>query len=124
MKKLEQLLDAYPLLYRGFRGFECYDGWYDLLDELSATLEAHLLAHHPDWVAGGEPVVLQVKEKFAGLRFYMAQYDEVIDTAIRQAEARSIETCERCGLPGQLIESGWYRIRCEGCYLMEQEQQR
>ena len=39
-----------PTAVPGFSGFACHDGWYDLLDELSATLEAHLKAHHPEMV--------------------------------------------------------------------------
>ena len=37
-----RLLNAYPLLYRNLRDqtFECNDGWFDLVDQVSADIES------------------------------------------------------------------------------------
>ena len=61
--------------------------------------------------------VVQVKEKFGGLRFYIGgvsrdKYDGVYD-AINAAEALSYLTCEDCGAPGEPREGGWIRTLCD-----------
>jgi len=82
---LKALPAKYPLIYRALgrtgryplhpfahRGFECGDGWYAIIDELSAWLEteARLLK-----IAGRPaPLVVQVKEKFGGLCFSVRQF--------------------------------------------------
>lgn len=60
--------------------------------------------------------VLQVKEKFGGLRFYTgaapAEYDALVD----EMEGLSLETCERCGQPGKLDDSFyWLLTLCDTC---------
>ena len=90
------------------------NGWFYLLDSLCERLQ--FWTDH-----NGAPQLLaaQVKEKFAGLSFYVqcANREERIageqHGMIRMAGAVSLHTCEVCGGPGwQVIESGWYRARC------------
>lgn len=60
--------------------------------------------------------IVQVKEKFGGLRFYVdsAPRGSGLFDAIRKAEAKSFETCEECGKPGKQVSvRGWQRTRCE-----------
>lgn len=112
----DKLCKKYPGLYRnrnmdprftcmcwGFPG----DGWYNLLDELSAILE-------PLGV-----IADQVKEKFGGLRFYYhgGKYDDTskIDAAIQKAEEVAMKTCEICGEPGKVRGGGWMQVRCDKC---------
>jgi hypothetical protein len=82
------------------RGFELGDGWFDILWRLCEDLEP--------LVAGHEFEVLQVKEKFGGLRFYvrfdglrLSHADDAISRRIGAAMQESFHTCEVCGQPGK-----------------------
>jgi len=60
--------------------------------------------------------ILQVKEKFGGLRIYTHGGDyEAIDAAVRDAERKASTTCEHCGAPGVLRHSdnGYLFTACE-----------
>ena len=99
----KQLIEDFPTLYgnldprspMAWYGFQCADGWFDLLYGLSAK------------VAAVSPAikVIQVKDKFHELRFYTThggltqeQKDTFYDH-IREAEIASRLTCEICGNP-------------------------
>lgn len=56
--------------------------------------------------------VIQVKEKFGGLRFYTNFETEEISKLIENAEDKSYITCEECGKPGQLRKGGWLLTLC------------
>ena len=82
----------------------CDTGWHDLV---VATIDAMVEAVKPD----GRFAVLQVKEKFGGLRIYT--FDARLSAIARDAEERSYAICETCGAPGTLGEhGGWYRTAC------------
>ena len=111
------LVETYPNLYRDYGGdmrqtcmhwgFECGDGWFDLIKELSAKLEPLGI------------VAAQVKEKFGSLRFYTTgepvEVADEVDRAIDEAEAKSEVTCEDCGKPGEINDGCWLSVRCESC---------
>lgn len=108
------LREAYPLIYPagqlGF-GIECGIGWYDLISQLSADIQQHV-----DQTGVPQVVATQVKEKFAGLRFYHLGGDEAIDDMISAAREQSLTICEICGEPGTLHGNPpkrWYRTRCD-----------
>lgn len=112
MKRLDTLIGTPPFLQeKGSRwpfdifGFECGDGWYDLIAECGANVHAI------------DPTVRvhQVKEKFGTLRFYASRYPEGILEVIHEAERRSAVTCEDCGAAGELKQGGWLRTLCDGC---------
>ena len=65
--------------------------------------------------AGGRQFeVLQVKEKFGGLRFYVnCRKEEAIRQRIGAAAEESFRTCEVCGQPGKLREDGWIKTLCD-----------
>ena len=86
------------------------EGWQPLVQRLIEELEAI----SPDFE------IMQVKEKFGGLRFYahfpeglVGEMQEVVD----RAEADSLQVCERCGKPGTTDDDGafWLKTLCEGC---------
>ncbi len=58
------------------------------------------------------PVIMQVKEKFGGLRFYVHNGNEKIRNYISFAEAMSGCTCEECGAPGEPRNDGWVKVLC------------
>ena len=139
-KELEQkLFETYPDLFPGGRdvdqtkslmcyGFECGDGWYDILNNLCWTI-SHIVKGFK-WANKiiTPVVVVQVKEKFGTLRFYydggdwvdkttkeFIQHCDYIDGAIMFAEDLSEKTCEYCGKPGVVRTDGWWKCLCDEC---------
>jgi hypothetical protein len=96
-------------------GFECGDGWFNILDQLMGNIQ-----HHIDWKNRTEEVVPQVtldqvKEKFGTLRFYYSGGDDYISGLVSMAESMSGVTCEGCGNPGKQKGGGWIKTICEPC---------
>lgn len=82
-------------------------GWGGIIDALVPKLFA----------AGWDGGLLQVKEKFGGLRFYVASGNDEIFDAIKEAEGKSIVTCEITGKPGKLrTDLGWVTTLCDEEY--------
>jgi hypothetical protein len=54
--------------------------------------------------------IIQVKEKWGGLRIYTDFFNDTLDQKIREVEKRSFTVCEVSGMPGKLRKcNGWYR---------------
>ena len=94
-------------------GFECGDGWYNIINTLCANIQNHIDWKNKKEIVVPQVIVDQVKEKFGGLRFYYEGGDDVIDGMVRMAEGMSEVTCEICGKPGESQGSGWIRTLCE-----------
>jgi hypothetical protein len=105
-------------------------GWHGILERLFAA--------KPDWIK-----VVQVKEKFGGLRFYLDDGTVRVDfiglgsltvpaeqehldedrtlqlTAFKklvdEAEAESFSICEDCGAPAEQRPGVWIHALCEPC---------
>ena len=122
-----------PIIYRGRHddlkkslmsfGFCCGEGWFYLINELSQQVEIIANQQKNDGCADDDlPIVVQVKEKFGGLRFYMRNQTEAISSLIEAAEAKSYRVCEVCGQPGATYrDDGWYRTECDSCRLKIKE---
>lgn len=119
MKELEDLRKKYPFLndvrsnscYAYF-GFECNNGWYDIVDELCGKIQKYI-----DENSVENLYVAQIKEKFGGLRFYVAGGDSAIHGFIAEAERKSFTTCEMCGEEGKNRDlDGWLMTLCERHY--------
>jgi len=125
-EKSKELFDKFPLLFAGKTkpmteslmcfGFECGDGWFDLLNGLSEKIDA---IFQKSGLPNEEyPKAVQVKEKFGGLRFYIegmsnAIFDEVYKV-IDEAEAASLKICEQCGEPGEIRDDrSWIVTLCD-----------
>jgi len=80
-------------------------GWRGILDKLIDDLEK----------MGWNGEVLQVKEKFGGLRFYISYGTKEIQDRIYKAEEESFKTCENCGKPGKLTGTYWIKTLCKEC---------
>ncbi len=89
------------------RWIQCGPGWYPIL----ARPDPQLRQIDPDYQ------VLQIKEKFGTLRFYLAGlYYELGMAAVAEAEAEAARTCELCGSPGHLrTRNSWLRTVCDDC---------
>lgn len=102
----ERLFTEFPDLFRGRHlpitqnlmgfGFECEDGWYDLIRQLAADITAHAEE------AGLKPLAMQVKQELGALRFSVDKADAHVYALCAAAEQQSSTICERCGKPGQL----------------------
>lgn len=83
-------------------------GWIDIVLRLNDALEEIL----PDYT------IVQIKEKFAGLRYYIGSYgcakdDPRIAMAremIAEAEQASMRTCQVCGEPGRYRDGAAYMV--------------
>ena len=102
-------------------GFECGDGWFNILDQLMGNIQ-----HHIDWKnqqkekfdrgEGCPQVTLdQVKEKFGTLRFYYTGGDDYISGMVSLAESMTGVTCESCGNIGERRGGGWVHTYCTPC---------
>jgi len=124
----EQLFRSYPLFYRkasdqqdrnpiDYWGIEVADGWYELLDHLSAKIELAIA----DLVAGGLPLVkcpraAKIKQKFGELQVVIDDNDKLpnsIDSVLFTAERIANETCEKCGSPGTVRRTNWIHVACD-----------
>lgn len=80
-------------------------GWISLLDRLVTDLKA----------LGWDGDLQQVKEKFAGLRFYIGDGSDAIHDRIHAAEMESFKICEHCGALGSLRRRSWLKTLCDAC---------
>ena len=111
-----KLLDDFPQLFRNRhetsmqRGFECGDGWFDLIYKLAQdietiAIESGLNPDSPEW-----PLCRQVKQKFGSLRFVvfginaLSGMHERISELRNDALDRSLKICEYCGKPADLAD--------------------
>ena len=78
-------------------------GWASLINEIFDKMESHAIS----------VTIVQVKEKYGGLRVYSIPYDEDFDKFLIEIEKRSFTICEDCGKTGQLRKGGWYRTLCD-----------
>ena len=98
------LCARYPSLYTEGRndgeaftqfGFEVGDGWFDLLDTLSADLMRAVQR-----IGMVCPHVVQVKSKMGMLRYKLSDFNAPLDALIAKTEKASMTTCEQVGRQG------------------------
>lgn len=118
----QKLLSTYPLLYRELRErcFECGDGWFDLVWQVSAEIESAAQLEGIPKTAEAWPSVGILKQKFGTLRVQLKKRGSVqIEALIAKAYERSMETCELCGAPAlfdrECEQSGWAEVLCDQC---------
>ena len=68
------------------------------------------------------PVFEQIKSKYASLRIYASNTSDYVNGLIDFAELCSVETCELCGMNGELYKNGWVVVLCE-CHAKEKFQE-
>ena len=103
LEQYEKVGSYYPIAF----GFECDDGWVDLLDELMEKLKEFDKLKSIN--------IHQIKEKYGGLRFYTNySYNEELYNIIKEFEEKSYTICEICGKEAVICKSGnWYKTVCE-----------
>ena len=120
-KNTELLWKSFPNLYRGKDlpitqnlisfGFECGDGWFQIIWDLSEALEKEILSLPEE--ERQHYYAMQVKEKYATLRYYLISGTDKMFQLIQEAENKSEVTCELCGQPGKTRGYGWVYTACD-----------
>lgn len=116
-ERIKALIGKYPELFKdnGPRcGFHVGEGWMTLVEKLTATIDRERLRAPED--IRDEIYVVQIKSKFAGLRYYINQGTSYINGAIALAESMSYSICETCGNPAKLRNESWAVTLCDECY--------
>jgi len=137
--KLEQLAKRWPDLFQKSGDFEFSigEGWYDIVDMLCGALSKDIerVKHRLKYAMENPaakfsqtieelesavakareelPTLVQVKEKFGTMRFYVDGGTAEMHNYISFAEAMTSRTCEVCGDRGQSRQGGWVRVLCD-----------
>lgn len=116
------LAETYKSIYPQPLWIECNEGWHTIIDELSKQV-AQVAEQHPP--VEGEPCVsvVQIKEKFGGLRYYIDYHNmndddiQKIEYIVRNAEMKTFAVCEDCGGDGQRVSPRryWMKTLCVQC---------
>lgn len=94
-------------------GLEINDGWLNLVYELCKKLD-----EMTDYETGDNKfTVVQIKEKFGGLRFYVYGATKEMYNLINEYEQKSYQVCEICGKPGYTRPTGWITTMCRKHFL-------
>jgi len=92
-------------------GLAIGDGWFNIVYDLSKKITE----------IAPEVQVVQVKEKFGGLRFYtgsvLKDHSDNVYKLINEAEEKSFKTCEICGTIENVTTNGpnWIKTLCDKC---------
>ena len=115
----KRMEEKFPAMFSQRYGGFCIDkGWWPIIETLCANIQSHI-----DWkqeqkekyqrgIGCNQVIVVQVKEKFGGLRFYYEGGDDEIHGMVRMAEAWADHSCEECGAPGTSGGKGWIKTLC------------
>ncbi|MFM0185565.1 hypothetical protein PQR25_07225 [Paraburkholderia nemoris] len=117
-RELENILVAcYPAIYRsleprysGACRFECDDGWYRIIEELSRKLEAEART--------SALLAIEVSARQGSLRILLrGDVTSAVDSWLTEAARLCQSTCERCGQPAMLRghKDGRVRTLCPTC---------
>lgn len=112
------LRQRYPLWFSElpYYGFSLPHGWTPLVFELFERIDMALTGRGSAVVEFGrrKPLkVLQIKEKFGGLRIYVWGGTPKVNDIIREGEAMSHMICAHCGAPGELRHLDFMLTLCD-----------
>ena len=115
-----RLLTAYPLLYRNLRdqSFECNDGWFDLVDQVSADIESTAQLEGTPKTAEAWPSAGIVKNKFGSLRVqFNGHVSDSIHELADEAGKHSEKICHLCVAPALPLPKiiRWEEPLCATC---------
>ena len=99
-------------------GITCGDGWYTLIDEMCGNIKNRVENVNRDKPEEERIVceAVQVKEKWGGLRFYVAGGDDFTNGIINLAESMSYRICSECGNQSTPQKKrGWIYTLCDDC---------
>ena len=94
-----------------YEGYTLQDG-LDSVREGWANLVREAFENKPENIK-----IVQVKEKFGGLRIYTDYHIEEFENLLQDIERRSFTICDVCGKPGTPRAKGfWIRTTCDEDY--------
>lgn len=102
---MKEFIERYKFFSDNFY-FECADGWKNLLENLFAKI----IKPPKDFS------IVQIKEKFGGLRIHVINSNKKINQLIVETEELSFTVCEFCGTTENVtVEGGWIKTLCKTC---------
>jgi hypothetical protein len=122
-KPYEALADAFKATFSKYLGSQLIDfslgpGWWGVMREIRDELDK-MSAMYPEF----EFKILQVKEKFGGLRVYCRTIGDdgplkdiatqALFNIIQEKTGKADKLCDVCGEPGKRRPSGWIVTRCD-----------
>lgn len=123
----KELIAKYPKIFQQYEGnpyevnwYGVPEGWLSVIDKLCGSIQSYV-DNTTIYEDGGkrhtpQPVCIQMKEKYGGLRFYVDNSDERVEGMIRMAEYICDNTCEGCGSEKDLgVTRGWISVLCRTC---------
>jgi len=137
----EQLYKNNPILFENNElSIDVGDGWFTIIDTLCSCICSEVDKLNGELIVCTDekqmmqlqtklfdarnrlPRLVQIKEKFGGLRFYYsrnAENAERIDALVSFAENLCDRTCSHCGKPGKRLKKEFETILCVGCQNMD-----
>lgn len=110
---INKLFSDFPQLFEDDfmkeRGFECKDGWFDLIYDLSSSLK--------NLEGASEIRVSQVKQKMGHLVYRVETLTGEINQLIAQTQNKAKETCELCGSDNSVLHvcKSLHVVLCKHC---------
>lgn len=118
----QKLLAAYPQLYRDLRNqsVECGDGWFDLVWQMSAEIEATATHEGISKTSKALPSICILKQKFGTLRVqFHVDVSDAMETIAAKVHEQSQGLCELCGAPAHYDNDQklgrWVETLCDEC---------
>ena len=121
----QELYQKYPKIFElmkdGYYSIssEVPEGWMrnvDLLCECIQGYTNNINNNNKHLPSVPQVIAEQIKEKFAGLRFYYIGGDDKIEGMVEFAETLCEHTCMSCGKEGkQINQNGWLSVYCDEC---------
>jgi hypothetical protein len=93
-------------------------GWFKLVKPILEAVDKYNRDHKENIYNDRKIEVIDIKEKWGGLRIYLSYYLPELESLIDKAEKLSYKTCEECGTTENVTTeqvTGWYRTLCENC---------
>lgn len=92
-------------------------GWWakfglEMIEEIDL---AYRETYRSDFMTEIVPEVLQIKEKYGTLRFYISPCPEKVSDVISKYEKLSSEICIKCGAPATKVTNDWIMYWCDHC---------
>jgi hypothetical protein len=117
LEKADRLFREFPDLFQReqlVHGFECQDGWFDLIYGLAEQIREDRIQFSEQKYFE----VVQVKQKMGKLRINIRGGDDFIQKLLKKTEQESQSICELDGKPATglfVCAPHWYRYLCETC---------
>lgn len=95
-------------------GFECQDGWFNLLYTLAGDVQEHI----NESIGKTDFSIIRVRQIMGCMRINAIGGDEITRNMLHAAEERSQSICELDGRPAEglyVCAPIWFRFLCEKC---------